>query len=380
MLRVRGLSKRFEVPGGQVGAVRELGLEVAAGEFFVLLGPSGCGKTTLLRCLAGLERPEAGEVVLNERVLSAAGQGLFVEPEDRDIAMVFQSYAIWPHMSVEQNVAFPLVEAKRRKYGQAEVAARVEQALERVQLRGFARHAAATLSGGQQQRVALARALVREPKLLLLDEPLSNLDARLREEMRAEIRELTRALGVTSIHVTHDQVEGMALADRMAVMRAGRILEVGRPEQLYRRPGTRVAAEFLGRTNWLEATVQDAQTLQSPLGPLHCPVPPALGPGTPVSLGIRPEWVELGERAGAGENRLAGEIESRMFLGEACLYRVRVGPARLLARGDVALPEDGPVPVRLPPERCFVFPAAEPESALLNAERGLEPAHELVAG
>jgi iron(III) transport system ATP-binding protein len=370
VLSITRLSKRFEIPGGFVGAVQDLELEVAEGEFFVLLGPSGCGKTTLMRCVAGLERPEQGQIHLGDTLLSSVAKKVFVEPEDRDIAMVFQSYAIWPHMSVFENVAFPLTEAKKRRVPAREVAAKVGQVLQLVRLEGFENHASATLSGGQQQRVALARALIREPKLLLMDEPLSNLDAKLREEMRDEIKDLTRSLGVTTIHVTHDQVEGLALADRLAVMRNGVILQLGRPEDLYRQPGSRIVAEFLGRTNWLEGTVRSAGSVECSIGLLQCSVPPSLAVGSRVSLGVRPEWIELRSAPTSSTNCLSGRIESRMFLGEASVYKVSVGEVVFQAKADANLPAHGPIQVVLPPEKCVLFPSSEADAAVIEADRG----------
>lgn len=372
MLKVVNVSKQFQIPGGFVGAVDNLDLVVDAGEFFVLLGPSGCGKTTLLRCIAGLERPDQGEIHLHETLLSSAKANVFVEPEDRDIAMVFQSYAIWPHMTVFDNVAYPLTEGKRRSFSHEQVAAKTRQALALVQLERLERHSAATLSGGQQQRVALARALVRKPKLLLMDEPLSNLDAKLREEMRDQITELTRALGVTTIHVTHDQVEAMALADRMAVMQSGHIIELGNPEDLYRKPQTRIVAEFLGRTNWLEATVRSRASVECSVGVLECGVPESLSVGTRASVGIRPEWIELTTPSHVTPsnnmtNRLDARIKSRMFLGESCLYKVSLGDTILLVKADSSFPPHGPVTVVIPPERCMVLSVSEAKSTIIEA-------------
>jgi iron(III) transport system ATP-binding protein len=218
--------------------------------------------------------------------------------------------------------------------------------------------------------VALARALVREPKLLLMDEPLSNLDAKLREEMRGEIKDLTRALGVTTIHVTHDQVEGMALADRLAVMRDGAILELGSPESLYSRPGSRVVAEFLGRTNWIDGVVRAADTVECAVGQVRCSVPPALPVGSRVSLGVRPDWVELRAAADDAVNRLPGVIESRMFLGDACVYRVRTEETMWIVKADARLPGQGPIQLVLPPGKCLLFPASEADAVVVEEERG----------
>ena len=356
MLKITNLTKRFEVPGGQVMAVRDLDLFVDKGKFFVLLGPSGCGKSTLLRCVAGLEGFEEGEIFLGDQLLSSARKGIFMDPEDREIAMVFQSYAVWPHMTVFENVAFPLTEAKRKRVSPGQVKAKVEETLELVRLSGLGSYSAATLSGGQQQRIALARALIREPKLLLMDEPLSNLDAKLREEMRDEIKELTRSLGVTTLHVTHDQTEAMALADSMAVMSNGRILEIGEPEALYRSPGNRTVAEFLGRTNWLAGTVEGPELVRSEMGVVKISSPDRATVGTTVILGIRPEWIELTAEASNAPWAFPGSIDGRTFLGDAVLYWVRLGKARLLVKTTSSdLPASGPITVVIPPDRWVVF-------------------------
>src|SRR5262245_58127938 len=250
-VRATGLVKAF----GPLIAVNTLSLEAKAGEFLTLLGPSGCGKTTTLRLIAGLERPDRGEIHLGDRLLSSATTGLFVPPERRGMGMVFQSYAIWPHMTVFENVAFPLRELRRPR---TEIRERVMAILNTVGLGALADRPAPMLSGGQQQRVALARALVSNPQVLLLDEPLSNLDARLREEMRFELRDMQARLGITSIFVTHDQAEAMTLSDRIIVMHAGRVEQGGRPEDVHQRPRTRFVMDFLGRANQLPARLTRA--------------------------------------------------------------------------------------------------------------------------
>ena len=356
MLKISNLTKQFEVADGKTTAVRDLNLVVEKGKFFVLLGPSGCGKSTLLRCVAGLEGVEGGEIVLDGRVVSAARNKVFTDPEDREIAMVFQSYAIWPHMTVYENVAFPLIEAKKARFSPAQVESKVKHILALVRLSEFQSYSAATMSGGQQQRIALARALVREPKLLLMDEPLSNLDAKLREQMRDEIKDLTRSLGVTTLHVTHDQTEAMALADSMAVMNAGQILQIGDPENLYRHPVNRTVAEFLGRTNWLSGTVAGADRVDTDVGAIQLPLPGRPGVGEKLSLGIRPEWIELGAKAAGGPGVFTGSIEWRSFLGDIVVYRVQIGKAKLLVKTNASdIPASGPVSVVIPPERWVVF-------------------------
>jgi iron(III) transport system ATP-binding protein len=332
VLDITGLTKSFLVPDGQVVAICGLNLVVEEGKFFVLLGPSGCGKSTLLRCTAGLEHPQEGEIFLGGKCMTSIRNGVLVDPEDREIAMVFQSYAVWPHMTVFDNVAFPLVEAKQRRLARGLVNEKVKEALALVRLSGLERHSAATLSGGQQQRVALARALVREPQLLLMDEPLSNLDAKLREEMRDEIKDLTRSLGVTTLHVTHDQTEALALADVMAVMHEGKILEVGHPETIYRNPSDRTVAEFLGRTNWLIGVVSDDGSVKTGTGVVRCSLPGGAKTGTTVRLGVRPEWIELGLEPCQRPNSFHGKIDARMFLGDTVLYWVKVGQFRFMVK------------------------------------------------
>src|SRR6476661_2465714 len=243
-----GVGRQF----GALKAVDSVDLAVEHGEFVTLLGPSGCGKTTTLRMVAGLERNDSGVIVIGDRVVSDAAADLFVPPDHRKLGMVFQSYAIWPHMTVFDNVAYPL---SVRHVAKAEIRARVMAALQLVEMEAYAERPAPALSGGQQQRVAIARALVFEPEVLLLDEPLSNLDARLRAQMGDEFRALQRRLGITTLYVTHDQDEAMALSDRVVLMRSGKILQVGPPEEIYQRPASRAVAAFFGSPNLLSAHV-----------------------------------------------------------------------------------------------------------------------------
>ena len=247
---IENLSKTF----GGVVALKTLSLQVAASEMLVLIGPSGCGKTTCLRCLAGLERPTSGRILIGDRTVTAVEQGVFVAPENRHIGMVFQSYAIWPHMTVFENVAYPL-----RAMGspRSTIKPRVDEALRLVQLGNFADRYSSQLSGGQQQRVALARSLVGEPALLLFDEPLSNLDANLRTQMRIEIKELQKKLGFTGVYVTHDQAEALAIADRVAIMDQGVLRQIGTPREVYDRPANSFVAGFMGSTNLLKAAVKE---------------------------------------------------------------------------------------------------------------------------
>ncbi len=338
--------------------------EVEAGRFFTLLGPSGCGKTTTLRCIAGLERPDDGEIGLAGDLVYSARGGVFVPPNRRDIGMVFQSYAIWPHMTVFDNAAFPLRVGRTRLSG-AEIQRRVVQALATVRLEGLEDRPATNLSGGQQQRLALARALAREPKLLLLDEPLSNLDAKLREQMRLELRELQRRLRITTIYVTHDQVEALSMSNVVAVMHDGNIMQVGPPREIYERPASRFVADFIGSTNFLPGRVAGPAgdglvTVETTHGPIRCLPPADAPPGTDVLVSIRPEDIEVvsGGRAAEG---WAATVEQAVFLGESVdcrltvnglILRARVHPSVRLRRGDR-------VAVSFRPERCIAIRPGE---------------------
>jgi len=309
-IRVKDLYKQFD----EVVALNSVSLDIQDGEFVVLLGPSGCGKTTFLRSIAGITDPDVGSIHLGERDI------VHVAPENRNIGMVFQSYALFPHMTVENNVAFGL---KMRKIRRAEVARRVKAALELVDLADYARRFPRQLSGGQQQRVALARAIVIEPELLLFDEPLSNLDAKLREQLREELHHLQRRLGITSVYVTHDQAEAMALADRIVVMNVGRIIETGTPVELYRQPHFRFTAEFLGHTNVLTVEAEGRRgrlTWGAEIGLKQETV------GT-VKVSVRPEDVKLE----ATESGAHGVIETAVFMGSSVTYRVMVGNLMLRA-------------------------------------------------
>ena len=298
MLTVRRLSD-YETPAGLVRAVNAVDLQVAEGEFLSLLGPSGSGKTTTLRCVAGLEDADDGGIRIGETVVTDHRGGVYVPPYDRDIGMVFQSYAIWPHFDVFTNVAYPL-QVRRPRPSAAEIEEKVMNALEMVGMRDFAQRRATALSGGEQQRVALARALVRRPRVLLLDEPLANLDARLRAQMQREISELVRRLGVTTLAVTHDQAEAMAMADRIAVMEAGGVVACDTPRNLYERPRTSFVAAFLGANTGVAATVehvgQDGVALivfRQGAGRACVRVFEEYSPGQPVELAFHPEDLTL---------------------------------------------------------------------------------------
>jgi iron(III) transport system ATP-binding protein len=356
MITIQDLTKAFKTVGDPVRAVDGVDLHVKDREFFVLLGLSGSGKTTLLRCVAGLEKPEAGEILLGDQTMTSAERGLFIPPEDREIGMVFQSYAVWPHMTVFDNVAFPLTHSKR-KLPRSKVRERALSALELVQLSGLEDRPAPFLSGGQQQRVALARALAVGPKVLLMDEPLSNLDARLREEVRDEIRSLTNKLGITVLYVTHDQVEAMALADRIAVMGKGKILQTGAPQDLYHFPQNRMVGEFLGFMNEFEGIVEGDGRVKTELGILICAVPE--GSPREVLVAIRPEDVHLfGDRGGL-DNEFAAQLVSQVFLGDITVYHVLANGKKIRSkttRVDRQLALGSHIYVLFPPEKLKVFP------------------------
>ena len=329
-LRLVGLRKEFgaHAPGAQpVVAVDDVNLAVEKGLFVTLLGPSGCGKTTLLRMIAGFEEPTSGEIYFGEERIDR------LAPNLRDAAMVFQSYAIFPHLSVYENVAFGL-RLKRRPRG--ELRRRVDAVLELVGLTQMAQRQPSQLSGGQQQRVALARCIVMEPRLLLFDEPLSNLDAKLREQMRIEIGDLQRRLGITSVYVTHDQMEAMAMSDLILVMNRGRVEQMGSPQEIYAKPANRFVADFIGKANFLEGRVVDATTVEVAGRRLRLSSPTAAGVATTVTVVVRPESVRLSSRS-AGQTEgdataLPGTVRRATFLGNHADLLVEVaGGAAVLA-------------------------------------------------
>lgn len=329
VLEFCGVLKRFQT----VNAVDGVSFSILPGEIFTLLGPSGCGKTTTLRLAAGLEEPDAGEILINGVAVAVPERGLFLPPEKRRLGMVFQSYAIWPHLTVFENVAFPL--RVRRESNEA-IRHRVSRALESVGLGGLSERGATQLSGGQQQRVALARALVYEPALLLLDEPLSNLDAKLREQMRFELRALQRKLNLTVLYVTHDQTEAMTLSDRIAVVNLGRFEQVGTPEEVYEKPATTFVGDFLGQTIALEGTLKktaagqwieliDGARIAIDLQRLD-----SLSDGAAVRLSARPEDVVILPAAELGDNQIDAIVEQIGYLGDRFEYHVRVAGALLV--------------------------------------------------
>ncbi len=354
MLDVQDLRKSYDAGRGQVRAVQNVSFRVEQGRFYTLLGPSGCGKTTTLRCLAGLERPEDGTITLDGRTLS--GKGTFVPTYARDIGMVFQSYAIWPHMTVFQNVAFPLEVSERPPSG-AEKKRAVEEALALVGLEGLEGRPAPQLSGGQQQRLALARALVREPKLLLLDEPLSNLDAKLRERMRIELRQLQRRLGITTVYVTHDQAEALFLSHRIAVMHNGQIVQEGAPRDLYSSPASGFVADFVGEATFVPGEIV-AGGIRALGGTVTCSTTDGLQTGANGLLVLRPENIVVRPEASGRPNEFAGTLRVAAFLGDRLDCVVEIGDLLVRARAHTGadLRRDQKVWVEFPVEHCVAIP------------------------
>ncbi|HEY7064100.1 MAG TPA: ABC transporter ATP-binding protein [Chloroflexota bacterium] len=364
LLRLEHLTKYF----GAFKALDDLSLEIEEGEVFTLLGPSGCGKTTTLRCIAGLEQPDAGRIWLKERPIVSVSDHVSVPPHRRNMGMVFQSYAIWPHKSVFENVAYPL---RVRRVKQAEVRQRVEWALGLVGLEGLADRQGPQLSGGQQQRVALARALVYEPSVLLLDEPFSNLDAKLREQMRVQLKLLLKDVAITAVFVTHDQVEALSLSNRVAVMNQGRVEQLGAPRELYEQPATAFVRDFLGSTVLLRGYAGDGapagqiavHLTDVPGVTLHAAVGehPAPAAGHEVLVAVRPEDIHFGGGAnGDGPNALAGTLDALLFVGDHYECRVALPGAQtvlLHAPRSTPLREGDPVQLTVPPEGVSVWPA-----------------------
>ncbi len=366
LLSVSGLVKAYAGSDDGARAVNGVDFEIPAGKFFTLLGPSGCGKSTTLRCVAGLETIDEGQITLDGRVVSRAHPKVFVPPDERALGMVFQSYAIWPHMTVFENVAFPLRASKRRVRGlsRSQVRERVMQTLEQVQLQSYESRMATKLSGGQQQRLALARALVNNPKVLLLDEPLSNLDAALREEMRTQLRMLQREAAVTTLYVTHDQTEALSMSNVVAVMREGRIVQAGSPRELYRRPATEFVAKFVGQTNLLQGEITgrgDNGTfkIDTTAGALFAVCAEGVILTEKVAVSIRPEDIRIHtERPPAGTpNVLEAKVERRMYFGEMIEYELRFGPDLLLSKQhpDVVVRRRESVFLEFPVEHCVVL-------------------------
>lgn len=326
-----------------VSVLNDVSFEVEAGEMFTLLGPSGCGKSTTLRSIAGLETPDSGRISIADHTVYSSDDRVRLAPNERNLSMVFQSYAIWPHLNVFKNVSFPL-EVKRRtnKLSRRQIAERVERALETVDLGSLSARSAVKLSGGQQQRLALARALVTEPDLVLLDEPLSNLDAKLRESMRMELKRLQQSLGLTTVYVTHDQGEALAMSSRIAVMSKGNIVQIGTPREIYEKPNSPFVAQFIGTSNVLRGTVQrltgEIAEISTAIGPVSSSSWRDLIVGDDVLLLIRPEDIRVIDVAVAkpDENGWRGDVLAGAYLGEAVDYIVEVGGKEMKARVDAS--------------------------------------------
>jgi iron(III) transport system ATP-binding protein len=357
---LRGVTKRFT----DSAAVNDLTLEIGDGEFVALLGPSGCGKTTTLRLIAGFLQPDAGEIRVGQSVVSSPG--LLVPPERRHMSMIFQSYAVWPHMTVSQNVAYGL---KFKKLSKREIDDKVKKLLQLVRLEAFSERYPAELSGGQQQRVALARALVVEPQILLMDEPLSNLDANLREEMRFEIRRLHEEFGITTVYVTHDQAEAMATSDRIAVLNHGRMIQAGRPAEIFDRPKTRFVAEFVGKANILcgrfnginQLLISDGVNLQVARDGAPAAQAEASVCLRPHNVLLTADESEARERGRQNHNVFPGVIERRIYFGDSVDYTVRLSAPAVTLR------------VVSPPGRVYdkgekIFALAAPEHCVVVAE------------
>ncbi len=349
---IQNLTKQF----GETTALKNLSLEIQSQELFFLLGPSGCGKTTLLRLVAGFYQPDEGELFFGDKPMKG------IPPHQRNTGMVFQNYALWPHMTVAENVAYGL---EVRSVRASEKKQRVAEALAIVQMEKYAERRPNQLSGGQQQRVALARALVIKPDVLLLDEPLSNLDANLREEMRFEIRRLHETFGNTTLYVTHDQGEAMVISDRIAVLKAGKVAQAGTADDLYHRPRTRFVAEFIGRTNVLDGVAVARDTVAH--GHLRLRVATAdLEPGARVALSIRPHQLRLGEPGAAadGANAFRGTVRRAAFLGDSVDYEIAVADSDLVLRAAAAptprFEVGAAVGLRIEPAACVPLAESDP--------------------
>ncbi|MDF2114908.1 ABC transporter ATP-binding protein [Roseiarcaceae bacterium H3SJ34-1] len=362
MIRIQNLRMSYRSGGESVPAIQDVSLDIEPGQFYTLLGPSGCGKTTTLRCVAGLEEPDTGEIAVGDKVVYSSTQGTWVPPYRRNIGMVFQSYAIWPHMSVFENVAFPL-KNDRSRISPDQVRKRVLDALALVKLDAYVDRPAPHLSGGQQQRLALARALVGEPRVLLLDEPLSNLDAKLREEMRVELRELAKRLNVTTLFVTHEQLEALTMSDVVAVMKDGKIIQSGTPAEIYSQPRSAFVAKFIGRSNIIPGRVMESSRsagevlVHTDFGRVRCRDG---GGGDAVVLAVRPEDVEIVHTGEPGaDNIFEARVERSLFFGECVESFVRVGDVSLQLRLH---PEEAPnggdvIRIHLPQKRCLALSA-----------------------
>jgi iron(III) transport system ATP-binding protein len=358
-IRIKDLNKNYFSEGKTITALSNVNLTIPANKIFILLGPSGCGKTTLLRCIVGLEIPDSGEIAIGDEIVWSKDRRIFVPPERRGLSMVFQTYAIWPHMNVFDNVAYPL---QVRNESKEKIREKVEKTLRFVQLEGFENRPATKLSGGQQQRVALARALAPEPKVILFDEPLSNLDAKLREETRKELRGFLTNLKITAIYVTHDRIEALSLSDTIAVMKTGRIMEIGTPKEIYFGSDQQFVVDFVGRTNLLKGKVisieNDGPLISTAMGTIACQtkiVPPV---GSMVTVSIRPEFIKLVERdCEKKRNLFQGRVESLVFIGEAYEGEIKVGETRLITKIPPTshIKEGDEIALCVDPDSCTVL-------------------------
>ncbi|SFY35898.1 iron(III) transport system ATP-binding protein [Paracoccus pantotrophus] len=356
MVSIRNLTKTFQTRHGEVTALGDVSLDVTRGEVLVLLGPSGCGKTTLLRCIAGLEHPTSGEIYVHDRKVFSSTEQLALPPEKRNLSMVFQSYALWPHKTVHENIAYPLVVSK---VGKDEIRSRVAKVLDVTGLSKFAGSYPGQLSGGQQQRVALARALVANDGLILFDEPLSNLDAKVRERLRDELIEMQGQFDFTAVYVTHDQIEAAALADRIAVMEVGHAAQIGTPQDIFRRPQTRYVADFVGCSNELHGTVHELRgelaVVQTEVGLLEgVATDPALKIGDRVHAMFRPEHTRLDTASGLRANQYDAVLERSIFLGTHVEHIARINGQKLALRSMKGEMQAAGTPIRLTVEPQYI--------------------------
>ena len=363
------LRKKDQGPQPRVFAVSDVSFEVKPGELFTLLGPSGCGKTTTLRSIAGLERPDDGKISLERQDLFDAERKVNLPPNQRGLGMVFQSYAIWPHLSVFNNVAFPLqVLPRARRPKKAEIDEVVRRSLETTELGLYADRPATALSGGQQQRLALARAMVMQPRLMLLDEPLSNLDAKLRGSMRIELKRLQREFGLTSIYVTHDQVEALMLSTRIAVMNQGKIEQIGNPREIYLHPATKFVAEFIGTANMFEGVVTESSAgmtrIDTANGTVWSRSQTAMAAKSTVLLSVRPECITISTQSveGAAPNEWQGVVAAGLFLGDSAEHVISVGDQEIRVKGEAheLVSRGTKVYLRFAPENVTVIPSTAP--------------------
>ncbi len=366
MISIKDLRKVFKVTDGEVAALDNLTLDVEPGEFFVIIGASGSGKTTLLRAVAGLERPDSGTISIGDRTVFSGEPPVWVSPQDRGFGMVFQSYAVWPHLTVYDNVALPLTEGTQ-KIEKSQVRARVQQALSMVQLDEQIDRPATLLSGGQQQRVALARAIAVNPNVLLMDEPLSNLDARLREEVRGKIRELSKQLGATVLYVTHDQIEAMAIADKIAMMSFGQLLQFGSPIELYNKPNCPEVAEFFGTVNWLPGQMDSSDVVKTTVGAFSV----AAGAATEkeVWIGFRPEHMAFADEPFSQQaNHFQADLKNTVFLGDQYSFDAQVGESGLAGKSrEAPRLQDGKLHIAVDPSDIMVFPATDANTKFIMA-------------